>query len=225
MEFKKIHVEYFSYPLVIVSDDKQERDSIAASIRKGHSEPVSADSALEGMGRFRDFRPSIAIVNFDMPGGQELIDSIMSENPAVQIIVLCGTQSLDLAMGGLKNSTADFLLRPVQPVALDIALRRVENVLSLQARLEQTMDNLSTLSEKRAAEMVDTERFLAIRQIVDRMSAFIGQVANDVHGGVKYFNELPYFVSIHSPDCTVLATNPTYIRNLGYRIHGNSWEI
>jgi signal transduction histidine kinase len=132
------------------------------------------------MGRFRDFHPSIAIVNFDMPGGQELIDSIMSENPAVQIIVLCKARSLDLAMGGLKNSTADFLLRPVQPVALDMALRRAENVLSLQARLEQTMDNLSILSAKRAAEMVDTERFLAIRQIVDRMSAFIGQVANDV---------------------------------------------
>ena len=211
--------------LLIVSDDRQERDSITASIRKEHSEPVSAESALEGMGRFRDFHPSIAIVNFDMPGGQELIDSIMSENPAVQIIVLCKARSLDLAMGGLKNSTADFLLRPVQPVALDMALRRAENVLSLQARLEQTMDNLSILSAKRAAEMVDTERFLAIRQIVDRMSAFIGQVANDVHGGVKYFNELPYFVSIHSPDCKVLAANPTYIRNLGYRIHGNSWEI
>ena len=89
--------------LLIVSDDRQERDSIAASIRKGHSEPVSADSALEGMGRFRDFRPSIAIVNFDMPGGQELIDSIMSENPAVQIIVLCGTQSLDLATGRVEK--------------------------------------------------------------------------------------------------------------------------
>ena len=194
--------------LLIVSDDKQERDSIAAGIRKGPCETVSADSALEGMGRFRDFHPSIAIVNFDMPGGQELIDGIMSENPAVQIIVLCKARSLDPAMRMLKNSTADFILRPVKPVALDIALRRAENVLSLQARLDQTMDNLSALSEKRAAEMVDTERFLAIRQIVDRMSAFIGQVANDVHGGVKYFNELPYFVSIHSADCKILGGQP-----------------
>ncbi|MGW8185886.1 MAG: PAS domain-containing protein, partial [Desulfobacterales bacterium] len=211
--------------LLIVSDDSQERESIAAGIDNRNWVPVYADSALEGMGRFRDHRPSIAFVNFDMPGGQELTDGIMSENPYVQIIVLCGMQSLDLAMEGLKNSTADFLLRPVRPVAMDIAIRRAENVLSLQARLKRTMENLTTLSEKRAAEMVDTERFLAIRQIVDRMSAFIGQVANDVHGGVKYFNELPYFVSIHSPDCKVLASNPTYIRNLGYRIHGNSWEI
>lgn len=212
-------------PFLIVSDDRQSRDMICAGLRKGRYEPLGADSALEGMGRFRDLRPSIALVDFDMPGGQELIASIISENPTMQIIVLCAAQKLDQAMGALKTSPADFLLRPVQPADIEMALRRAENVLALQARLIQTMDNLAALSEKKAAEMVATERFLAIRQIVDRMSAFIAQVANDVHGGVKYFNELPYFVSIHSPDCKVLAANPTYIRNLGYRIHGNSWEI
>ncbi|MFO7688838.1 MAG: ATP-binding protein [Desulfobacterales bacterium] len=212
-------------PFLIVSDDRQSRDFICAGLRKGRYEPVGADSALEGMGRFRDLRPPIALVDFDMPGGQELIASIISENPTMQIIVLCAAQKLDQAMGALKTSTADFLLRPVQPADIEMALRRAENVLALQTRLMQTMDNLAALSEKKAAEMVATERFLAIRQIVDRMSAFIAQVANDVHGGVKYFNELPYFVSIHSPDCKVLAANPTYIRNLGYRIHGNSWEI
>ncbi len=212
-------------PFLIVSDDRQSRDLICAGLRKGRYEPVGADSALEGMGRFRDLRPSFALVDFDMPGGQELIASIISENPTMQIIVLCAAQKLDQAMGALKTSTADFLLRPVQPADIEMSLRRAENVLALQTRLMQTMDNLAALSEKKAAEMVATERFLAIRQIVDRMSAFIAQVANDVHGGVKYFNELPYFVSIHSPDCKVLAANPTYIRNLGYRIHGNSWEI
>jgi hypothetical protein len=38
--------------LLIVSDDRQERDLITASTRQGHFEPVSADSALEGMGRY-----------------------------------------------------------------------------------------------------------------------------------------------------------------------------
>ena len=74
-----------------------------------------------------------------------MIDSIMPENPAVQIIVLCEARSQNLAMGGLKNSTAGFLLQSVRPVAQDTALWRAENVLSLQARLEQTMDNLSSL--------------------------------------------------------------------------------
>ncbi len=211
--------------LLIVSDDLNERASIAAGIRRKRGDPVVAESALEGAGRFRDLRPSIAIVNFDMPGGRELIDGIMIENPAAQVIVLCGPRSLDRAAEGLKTSCADFLLRPVQPAALEIALRRADTVLGLQDRIGQMRARLEEQSGQRAAEMVDTERFLAIRQIVDRMSAFIAQVANDVHGGVKYFNELPYFVSIHNPDCKVLAANPTYIRNLGYRIHGNSWEI
>ncbi|MFZ0612244.1 MAG: ATP-binding protein [Desulfobacterales bacterium] len=211
--------------LLIVSDDRMERQAIAAGIRGERCQLLSAESAFEGMGLFRDLRPAVALVNFDMPGGRELIEGILTENPAAQVIVLCRPRNLDRAMEGLKTSCADFLLRPVQPVALEIALRRAENVLGLQARLEQMRVRLETQSAQRAAEMVETERFLAIRQIVDRMSAFIAQVANDVHGGVKYFNELPYFVSIHNPECKVLAANPTYIRNLGYRIHGNSWEI
>lgn len=50
-------------------------------------------------------------------------------------------------------------------------------------------------------------------------------VATDVQGGVKYFNELPYFVSIHSSECQVLAANNTYTKYLGNRIYKNSWDI
>ncbi len=64
-------------PFLIVSDDRQSRDLICAGLRKGRYEPVGADSALEGMGRFRALRPSFALVDFDMPGGQELIASII----------------------------------------------------------------------------------------------------------------------------------------------------
>jgi len=64
-----------------------------------------------------------------------------------------------------------------------------------------------------------------IKQIVGNMSTFIGQIAEDVQGGVHYFNELPYFVSIHSRDGTILSTNQTYREHLGDREGENSWCV
>ncbi|MEJ2041335.1 MAG: response regulator, partial [Desulfosarcinaceae bacterium] len=66
---------------------------------------------------------------------------------------------------------------------------------------------------------------MVVRQMIEKMSAFIAQVASGVEGGVKYFNELPYFVSVHSADCTVLAANATVLKYLGNRLYANSWDI
>jgi len=72
---------------------------------------------------------------------------------------------------------------------------------------------------------LETERFLAVRQIVDKLSMIIARIANNAQGGIRYFNEMPYFVAIHSRDCKVLTTNPTYKRRLGNKINKNSWDI
>ena len=42
---------------------------------------------------------------------------------------------------------------------------------------------------------------------------------------MRYFNDLPYFVSIHGRDLTVLAANGVYMRYLGNRLYKASWGI
>ena len=74
-------------------------------------------------------------------------------------------------------------------------------------------------------ERVENERFLAVKQVVDKLSAFIGRISRDVEGGVRYFNEMPYFVSIHDRRAQVLAANRPYRTLLGGKAGEGSWRV
>ena len=108
---------------------------------------------------------------------------------------------------------------------LAVVLRRMENVVHMRQKIRSLADNREPRDRDRFQEVVDTERFLAVRQIVEKMSVFISQVAGDAQGGMRYFNELPYFVSIHDRKCMVLSANGIYNRYLGNRLYRNSWGI
>jgi PAS domain S-box-containing protein len=211
--------------ILIASNDQQELASIAALLVSSHRQALVAEDALGASQVFRKNRPDIAIVNYNMPGGKKLVESTFSERPDVQLILLSDAADMDNAMHEFKDRVAQYLLRPVQSVALEIGLLRADKFTRLQTELKRINADMDNRVKEMTAHLVEDERYLAVRQIIDRMSAFIAQVAGDVHGGVKYFNELPYFVSIHSPECRVLAANPTYLRYLGYRINGNSCAI
>ena len=129
------------------------------------------------------------------------------------------------AMTAFTDLADEFLDLPVDPLMLKVVLRRMENTVRLQRRIRSLTENLESRAKDSVRGIIETERFLAVRQIVEKMSAFISQVTRDAQGGVRYFNDLPYFVSIHGKDLTVLAANGTYLRYLGNRLYKESWGI
>jgi hypothetical protein len=126
-------------------------------------------------------------------------------------------------MAAYKGRVNEFLSLPANPLVLETVLRRMETVVRLRRRVRSLSESVASRARDSTRDIIETERFLAVRQIVEKMSAFISQVASDAQGGMRYFNELPYFVSIHGRDCKVLAANSTYNRYLGSRLYQNSW--
>ena len=156
----------------------------------------------------------------------ELVDSIRLRDDTIQLLVTATTtDEFNTAMSAFKGRVDEFLCLPTNLLMLETVLRRMENTVRLQRRVRSYSENLESRARESVHSIIETERFLAVRQIVEKMSAFIGQVARDAQGGMRYFNELPYFVSIHGRDCTVLAANATYHRYLGNRLYKGSWDI
>jgi len=199
--------------------------SAIACLQSWGYDVLQADNSLAGFNLYEDNLPPVALINMDLPDGAALVEKILATEPDAQILVMSAENIMQCAINELKHRVAGFIGKPLNPVELEIALKRAREFIDLRRRLHLTQEQLEASAREKAAEMIETERFLAVRQIVDKMSSFIAQVANDVHGGVKYFHELPYFVSIHSCDCKVLAVNTTYSRYLGNRINGDSCAI
>jgi PAS domain S-box-containing protein len=106
---------------------------------------------------------------------------------------------------------------PIRPLLLEIALDRALERAGRGRRLRRQTAEITRTIEQRYARRLETERFLTVKQIVDTLSAFIGRIARDVEGGVRYFNEMPYFVAIHDRQGRVLAANRPYRLLLGGR--------
>jgi PAS domain S-box-containing protein len=191
----------------------------------GHNVVLHSDIG-SGLQWFTQHRPPFVMINADIPGALPLVSDIRAFSTDVMIFIMASRDRLSSVMNTLKHSAEEFLLQPVDPVALEIALQRSQRIRRLLHEVKQTCgQDRNTQTCENVAREVANERFLVVRQIIEKMSVFISQVASGVEGGVKYFNELPYFVSVHSADCQVLAANATSLKYLGNRLYKNSWEI
>ncbi len=172
-----------------------------------------------------NINPDIIIINTAITDCTELAISIKTKSPDVYLIALTDKDPMDRSVMELRDQIYDIISTPLNPSALGMVLKRADHFARLQNNLKKNRSEIATSAQKIADERVETERFLAVHQVIDRMSSFLVKVIEDIHGGIKYFNELPFFVSIHDRELRILAANPAYYKHIGNMIHHKSWEI
>jgi ActR/RegA family two-component response regulator len=185
-------------PILIIDDSPHAYTAAPALVALGYR-VVSACNPAEGLRELETIRPPRVIVGAEMPGASELVDSIRIRDKQIQILMTTAGK-LEAAMAGFSGRADEFVRLPATSLILQVTLRRMDTAVRLRRRVRSLTDNLEARARDQVGSIIETERFLAVRQIVEKMSAFIRQVASDAQGGMRYFNELPYFVSIHDND-------------------------
>ena len=168
---------------------------------------------------------TMILIDGDAGSAQAVMGKVKSLFPAVPVVVMVSPAGSAEIMHTMRNDASDFILKPVNPAAIELARFRARRLIHLQQELK-TAQTLAAIHVPPAQEeQVETERFVAVRQIVDKMSQFMVQLNKDVQGGIQFFNEMPYFVAIHDRYSKVVAANPVYMDLLGKKIGKDSWEI
>ncbi len=157
----------------------------------------------------------------DMPA-ESLLQAIQKRNPDVTRLVLCEAPG---EASRLKHAAHGFLLPPLHADVVEVVVRGACEREALRRRLREQPVRIERRLEKRFRKQLSTERFLVVKQIVDKISTFIGRIARDVEGGVRYFNEMPYFVSIHDRQARVIAASRPYRMLLGANAGDGSGSI
>ena len=168
---------------------------------------------------------TLTLVDMEVDNAQEVIHTIKSKFPTVPVVAMVGPDRSAEALQNMPDDISDVILKPVDPAAIETARFRARRLGRLQQELKTAQMHSESLTSHSLAEQIATERFVVVRQIVDKMSQFMTQLNKDVQGGIQFFNEMPYFVAIHDRNATVLAANPVYTELLGKKIGKNSWEI
>lgn len=212
--------------ILIVDPDIDRYEAIARLIGQWGYTVAGEIELDEAISRFEELQPDIVILNADMADGNTAVGEIRAMAPEVIIIVTTTPDNQIRLMEQLKHMADDFLAYPFAPVALEICLARATRTIELVGEVKTTCSqNRTSQSCENVAREVDSERFLAVRQMVEMISAFIADVTANAHGDVHFYNDLPYFISVHSPACRVLAANSVYLKHLGNQLYANSWDI
>ena len=112
--------------VLVVDDEDYVRNSLGEILSARGFDVSLVTSAAEAMKHLRCAPVDIVLTDLTMPdvAGLHLIRSIRAEFPDVPIVVLTGFGTIASAVECVRSGASDYLLKPADPAALDIAIDR-----------------------------------------------------------------------------------------------------
>lgn len=98
--------------------------------------------------------------------------------------MITGHGDMDLAIQSLKHEATDFITKPINDDALEIALKRAKERISLKAQIKEYTENLERLVEEKTHKLIEAERLAAVGQTVAGLAHAIKNITGGLTGGI-----------------------------------------
>jgi len=82
--------------------------------------------------------------------GIELLRRIKQVNPETEVVMITGHGDMELAVKSLKYEASDFITKPINVDALEIALQRVQERILMRERLREYTEHLEALVREKS---------------------------------------------------------------------------
>jgi CheY-like chemotaxis protein len=203
--------------ILLVDDEEGIRKVLGISLADIGYEVLSAENGAQAFEIFKKELPPIVLTDIKMPvmDGITLLKRVKQENPDTEVIMLTGHGDMDLAIKCLKLQALDFITKPINADVLAISLTRAHEKIVMKQKLREYTLNLEKMVEEKSARLVEAERLAAVGQAMEGLSSAFKNIAGDLSGSIKYFNEMPCLVSIHSRQLKIIAANQLHQDRLG----------
>jgi two-component system response regulator AtoC len=150
--------------VLVVEDEVYVRDSLTEILRERGYDIVEAGTVAEAVRVLAQSPIDVVLTDFRLPGadGLALVKQIQSSSPEVPVVVLTGQGTIASAVECLKSGASDYLLKPADPEALEVALERAlagralrREVQYLRAAGREIEPRGESPAWRRALEMID----------------------------------------------------------------------
>ena len=173
--------------ILIVDDEPDIREVLAISLQDMGYRTVEAENAMQAFEAFVDENPQIVVTDIKMPGGDGigLLRKIKHENPETEVVMITGHGDMNLAIRSLKYEATDFITKPINVDALEIALRRAREKITMRRKLQDYTRSLEQL----VREKTELQDHLA------SLGLMIGSVSQGIKGLLTSLDGGLYLVS------------------------------
>lgn len=171
--------------ILLVDDEAGIRKVLGISLEDRGYEVLTAENGKEALRLFREENPSIVLTDIKMPGmdGIEVLRKIKKENPDTEVIIITGHGDMELAIQSIKHEATDFITKPINDDALEIALRRAKEKIFYKTKIREYTENLEHLVEEKTRKLMDSERMAAVGQTVAGLAHAIKNITSGLTGG------------------------------------------
>ena len=123
--------------ILLVDDETDLREVLDISLSDTGYDVLTAENSTQALKILNDNDIPVVITDIKMPGidGIELLRKIKSKNPETEVIMLTGHGDLELAIKSLKNEATDFITKPINDDALEMALQRAFEKIQMRRKL------------------------------------------------------------------------------------------
>lgn len=162
------------WPILLVDDEEDIRDVLSLSIADMGYAVHAAENGEKAIDIFRQIDPPIVMTDIKMPGmdGIELLQKLKRENPETEVVMITGHGDMDLAIKSLKFEATDFITKPINVDALEIALKRVQDKIVMKRQLQAYTRNLEALVREK------TE----LQDHLSSLGLMIGSISHGIKG-------------------------------------------
>jgi putative two-component system response regulator len=170
--------------VLIVDDDPLIRETTERVLKSAHYVVVQARSTDEARLLWLQHRPDVALVDLELGGepGSALLKERWVRDNATAIVVLTGSDDVDIAEASFEQGASGYVVKPFTPnellMQVSSALRRMhlersraDQVLELERKVVESTTGISDL--KLRLEQVSLGSSLADEQIVAHLSSAV----------------------------------------------------
>ncbi len=178
-------------PILVVDDEEGIRKVLGITLADSGYDVLTASSGEEALGIFKSASPQMVLTDIKMPGmdGIELLRRIKEEKPDAEVIMITGHGDLELAIRSLRFEASDFITKPINDDALEVALKRAEERIWLKARLREYTEGLERLVDEKTRKLLEAERLAAVGETVATLAHAIKNIIGGLKGGIYVFEK------------------------------------
>ncbi len=160
---------------ILLADDEEDiRDVVSITLADFGYDVVTADNGQKAFEIFCNINPQIVLTDIKMPvmDGISLLQKIKRQNPDAEVIMITGHGDMELAIKSLKNEATDFITKPINVDALEIALKRASDKIFMREKLKDYTQNLEQLIKEK------TE----LQDHLSTLGLMIGSISHSIKG-------------------------------------------
>lgn len=132
------------YRLLVVDDEKSQREILAGFLQKEGFSVALAESGEQALKLFEEKFYEMALIDMKMPGmdGLELLKRIKKISPDTQVIVMTAFGTVETAVSAMKEGAFYYVNKPIDLEELKVILKKASETHSLLAENRYFKDQL-----------------------------------------------------------------------------------